>query len=136
MKKNVLMLIGVLGLGISTMQSQTLQNSWENSLEGWTIAEPGIWSTTAFSTTPGVTAGTYSWELTAASGPNYNTALTGPSSTNLTALLANAASVSVDVDVPVGGSFGYYLQWDLSVNQPGGLGSVSVDNGNYTQAAT
>jgi len=136
MRKNVLLLIGVLGLGISSARSQTLLNSWENSLEGWTIAEPGIWSTTGFSTTTGVTAGTYSWELTAASGPNYSTALTGPSSTALTALLANAASVSVDIDVPTGGSFGYYLQWDLSVNQPGGLGSVSVDGGQYTQAAS
>ncbi len=136
MLKNVLILFGVIGLGISSARSQTLLNSWENSLEGWTIAEPGIWSTTGFSTTTGVTAGSYSWELTAASGPNYNTALTGPASTNLTALLANAASVSIDIDVPVGGSFGYYLQWDLSVNQPGGLGSVSVDGGQFTQAAT
>ena len=126
----------MLGLGISAARAQTLLNSWENSLEGWTIAEPAIWSTTGFSTTTGVTFGSYSWELTAASGPNYSTALNGPSSTNLTALLANAASVSIDIDVPVGGSFGYYLQWDLSVNQPGGLGSVSVDGGQYTQAAT
>jgi hypothetical protein len=136
MRKNVLILISVLGFGISAARSQTLLNSWENSLEGWTISEPGIWSTAGFSKTTGVTAGVYSWELTAASGPDYNTALTGPSSTALTSLLANAGSVSVDIDVPVGGSFGYYLQWDLSVNQPGGLGSVSVDGGNYTQAAS
>src|SRR5580692_8547511 len=114
MRKTFLILIGMLGLGISAARAQTLLNSWENSLEGWTISEPAIWSTTGFSTTTGVTAGSYSWELTAASGPNYNTALTGPSSTALTALLANAASISIDIDVPVGGSFGYYLQWDLS----------------------
>ena len=85
-----------------------------------------IWSTTGFSTTTqGVTFGSYSWELTAASGPNYSTALNGPSSTNLTAVLANAASVSIDIDVPVGGSFGYYLQWDL-VGQPTGRFGVSV----------
>src|SRR5271170_5317645 len=93
MKKNVLILISVLGLGLSAARSQTLLNSWENSLEGWTIQEPGIWSTTGFSTTTGVTAGAYSWNLTAASGPDYGLALTGPSSTNLTTLLGNAASI-------------------------------------------
>ena len=42
MKRHVLTLIGMLGLGLVTAQSQTLLNSWENSLEGWTIQEPGI----------------------------------------------------------------------------------------------
>ena len=34
MKKNVLILISVLALGLSAARSQTLLNSWENSLEG------------------------------------------------------------------------------------------------------
>ena len=133
MKGNVLMLMGVLGLGISMAQSQTLLNSWENSLEGWTISEPVIWTTTTFSTTTGVTAGSYSWKLTAASSPDFNTALTGPSSTNLTTLLANAGSLSVDVLAPVAGSFGNYLLFDLHVVQPGGAGDVSLDGGAYNQ---
>ncbi len=128
------MLIGMLGLGISIAQSQTLQNSWENSLEGWTILEPGIWSTTGFSTTTGVTAGTYSWNLTAASGPDYGSALQGPSSVGLTTLLVNGASVSIDVLTPVSGSFGYYQQWDLHVVQPGGMGDVSLDGSTYNQS--
>ena len=81
-----------------------------------TISEPGIWPTTGFSTTTGVTAGTYSWNLTAVSGPDYGLALTGPSSTNLTTLLENAASISIDVLTPVAGSFGYYQQWDVEIN--------------------
>ncbi len=128
------MFIGMLGLGISRAQSQTLLYSWENSLEGWTISEPGIWSTGGFSTTTGVTAGTYSWNLTAASGPDFGTALVGPSSTNLTALLANASSLSVDVLTPVAGSFGYYLLFDVDVNQPGGAGTISLDGGAYNQS--
>ncbi len=97
------------------------------------IEEPGIWSTTGFSTTTGVTAGTYSWNLTAASGPDYGTALVGPSSTNLTALLANAGSLSVDVLAPVVGSFGNYLLFDLHVVQPGDMGDVSLDGGAFNQ---
>jgi hypothetical protein len=134
MKKNVLILISVLALGLSAARSQTLLNSWENSLEGWTISEPGIWSTTGFSTTTGVTAGTYSWNLTAVSGPDYGLALTGPSSTNLTTLLENAASISIDVLTPVAGSFGYYQQWDVEINQPGGAGTISLDGDTYDQS--
>src|SRR5580698_3067300 len=134
MKKLVLVIIGMLGLGAPLAQCQTLLNSWENSLEGWTIQEPGIWSTTGFSTSTGVTAGTYSWNLTAASGPDYGLALTGPSSTTLTTQLLNAGSISIDVLTPVSGSFGGYLQVDLEVNQPGGAGTISVDGYTYDQS--
>jgi len=125
------MLFGILVLGVSA-RAQTLLNSWENSLEGWTILETNIWTTTGFSTTTGVTAGTYSWQLTASGGPNYGAALQGPSSTALTGILANTASISIDVSTPESGSFGYYLQWDLVISQPGGLGYVSVDGYSYS----
>ncbi|HEX3627201.1 MAG TPA: hypothetical protein VH280_17480 [Verrucomicrobiae bacterium] len=134
MKKNVLAIVGILGFGISMAQCQTLLNSWENSLEGWTIAESGNWSTTGYSTTTGVTAGTYSWNLTAAAGPDYGVALVGPSSTALTAQLVDAGSISIDVLTPVSGSFGYYQQWDLQVNQPGGAGTISLDGNTYNQS--
>jgi hypothetical protein len=133
MKKLLVILIGLIGLAAPAVKAQTLVNSWENSLEGWTNVEPGIWTATTFSTTTGVTAGTYSWVLTAASGPNYGVALSGPASTNLTALLANAAAVNVDVSTPVGGSFGYYLQFELAVSLPG-FGSTSFDGGTYSQS--
>src|SRR5208283_2958038 len=54
-----------------------------------------------------------------------------PSSTNLTALLANASSLSLDVLTPVADSFGYYLLFDLHVVQPGGTGDVSLDGGAF-----
>src|SRR5215469_11451324 len=133
MKNKVLTIIGLIGMGISVARCQTLLNSWENSLEGWTIAE-GNWTTTGYSTTTGVTAGTYSWNLTAASNPDYGVALVGPSSTTLTTQLINAGSVSIDVLTPVGGSFGYYLQFDLEVNQPGGAGTISLDGYTYNQS--
>jgi hypothetical protein len=132
MKKLVVMLFGMLALGISA-HAQTLLNSWENSQEGWTILEPN-WTTTAFSTNTGVTAGTYSWELTAASSPDYGAALQGPSSTALTTLMADASQITLDVLAPTAGSFGYYLQWDLVVSQPGGLGNVSSDGFTYSQS--
>jgi hypothetical protein len=129
MKKYILMLIALLGFCISAAQAQTLLNSWENSMEGWTINE-GNWSTTGFSTTTGVTAGTFSWELTATS-VDYNPTLTGPSSTALTALLGNATSISMDIVVPHSGDFGFGEQIDLGINLPG-FGYMSLDNGDFT----
>ena len=109
-----------------------LINSWENSLEGWTVTDTN-WTSDGFSTTTGVTSGTYSWELTAASETYGKDALTGPSSTALTALLGNASSITLDVDVPTAGSFGWWMQCDMWVNQPGGVGSVSLDDNCYCQ---
>jgi hypothetical protein len=126
MKRHLILLLGTLVLGISAQAQTVLINSWENSLEGWSIEETGIWSTTGFSTND-VTQGSYSWNLTAASGPDYGAAIEGPSSTGLTAILGNTASISIDVATPIGGSFGYYQQWDLVINQPGGIGYTSVD---------
>ena len=130
MKRHALILSAILASGLAS-QAQVLLNSWENSLEGWTILETNIWTTTGFSTSTGVTAGTYSWQLTAAKSPDYGAALQGPASTNLTAILAKTVSISMDLDVPAGGSFGYYEQWDLVVSQPGGIGNQSVDGFSY-----
>jgi len=43
--------------------------------------------------------------------------------------------VTLNVYTPPG-SFGYYLQWDLALNQQGGLGYASVDGYDYAQAVT
>ena len=40
-----------------------LINSWENSLEGWGTFQ-GDYQSGGFVTSPGVTNGTYSWEVT------------------------------------------------------------------------
>ncbi len=128
MKKTVLLALGLVGLLLQSAQSQQL-NSWENSVEGWVTLEAN-WTSGGFSTTTGVTSGNYSWILNAAAGPDYGTALGGPSSTLLTSQLANAASVSVDV-FATGFS---YMQWDLTINQSGGLGYQSVDGYTYSQS--
>jgi len=132
MKKHVVTLCGMLVLGLSA-QAQTLLNSWENAQEGWTILETN-WTSTGFVTNTGVTAGTYSWQLTASNSPDYGPALQGSSSTALTTLMADAARITLDVLAPTAGSFGYYQQWDLVVNQPGGIGSVSSDGFTYSQS--
>jgi hypothetical protein len=132
MKRHIILPLGMLLLGLSVARSQTLLNSWENSPEGWTILEPA-WTSAGFSTNTGVTAGTYSWELTTTNA-DYGTVLQGPSSTALTALLADAGQITLDVLVPVAGSFGYYQQWNLVVNQPGGLGTSNYDGGCYCQS--
>ncbi len=124
------------GMLVSALQTATAQgvlvNSWENSVEGWGTLEAN-WTSGGFSTTTGVTDGTYSWMLTAAAGPDYGAAIGGTASTTLTSQLANAASVSLDVYATA--EFGGYLQFDLTLNQQGGLGYASVDSYSYSQAA-
>src|SRR5215469_3354542 len=124
MKRKLLALVGLLGLSISLVQAQTVMlNSWENSTEGWSILETSAWTSDGFSTSNGVTQGTYSWALTTPNNPNYGNTLQGPSSTSLTALLAHAATLSMDVQVATNApAFGYGLQIDLIVSQPGGAG--------------
>lgn len=130
MKKHIITILGMLGLGISAAQAQTVQiASWENSYDGWSILETGNWSSLGFSSTTGVTSGTYSWGLSATS-VDYGPTLQGPSSTANTLLMANANTVSLDIYV-TGGDFSWGMQWDLEVNQPGGAGTISVDGYNY-----
>ncbi len=131
MKRKILMLIGVLGLGISTALSQTYINSWENSLEGWSAIGPD-WASIGFSTTIGVMDGSYSWEVQNATG-NFNwnqdgtqPDFTGPSSVGLTTLLANGGEVDVHVAVPNASDFGGYLGFSLYLNQPTGVGIMPI----------
>ena len=126
------MSVGIALILVQSVSAQsTLVNSWENSVEGWGSVEPTIWTSGGFSTTTGVTQGTYSWILTASGSPDYGTAIGGTASTALTAELADAASVSVDV-YATGFS---YMQWSLALNG-GGLGFTSVDNYGYSQSPT
>jgi hypothetical protein len=125
----------------ASAQSVVYNESWENSSDGWgTIG--GNMVSGGFSATTGVTEGSYSLILdgpaTAGSGgggPNYAGQWGSTASTALTADLANAISVTLNVYVPAG-DFGYYLQWDLALNQSGGLGYQSVDGYSYSQSAT
>ena len=127
MKKTLLFL----SVGMATFLAQSafaqgaLVDSWENSSEGWGMISTN-WTSGGYSTTTGVTQGTYSWLLNAGVSPDYGGAIGGTASTALTALLANAASVSVSV-YATGFS---YMQWDLAVNG-GGEGYNSVDGYSY-----
>jgi hypothetical protein len=133
MKKALLFLTaGIASFLVQNASAQSvLANSWENSVEGWGSVEPTLWTSSGFSTTTGVTQGTYSWILTASGGPDYGTAIGGTASTTLTAELANASSVSVNV-LATGFS---YMQWSLALNG-GGLGFTSVDGYSYSQSPT
>ncbi|HEY1717577.1 MAG TPA: PEP-CTERM sorting domain-containing protein [Verrucomicrobiae bacterium] len=114
MKKTLLLSAGIAALLAQVASAQTvtnLINSWENSTEGW--GSEGTWSSGGFSTTTGVTQGTYSWILTDSAAPDYSAALGGTASTSLTYDLAY--STAIEVDVLAGSSFGYQ-QWDLTLN--------------------
>jgi hypothetical protein len=128
---------GVAAFLLKNASAQVVYNeSWENSLDGWGTVAGGNMTFGGFSTTTGVTEGSYSLVLDSASGsgPNYGNQFASAASTALTLDLANASSVTLDVYVP-GGDFGYYLQWDLALNQQGGLGYQSVDGYNYQASA-
>lgn len=135
MKTQLILLFGVAGLlAVQNISAQSvLVNSWENSTEGWGVQQAAFQSD-GFSTTLGVTDGTYSWAIGATSantstGPNYANMLGGTASVGNTALLANATSVSFDIYAPAG-SFGGFLQFDLAYNNSI-LGYNSVNGYSY-----
>lgn len=133
--KNSLLALGMVCLSVQFAQAQsTLINSWENSVEGWGTLQAN-WTSGGFSSTNGVTAGSYSWVLNAAASPDYGAALGGSASTSITELLASAAPV-VNVSVDVYATGFSFLQWDLTLNQDGGLGYASTDGYKYTQSPT
>jgi len=122
----------MLGLSVSIVQSQELLNSWENSLEGWSVIQTSTWTHDGFSTNSGVTDGSYSLQLTT-TAVDWGQTLQGPTSSSLALLMANAASVSMDILVGTNTppNFGWGFQIDLEVNQPGGVGTLSVNNYYY-----
>ncbi|HWB54742.1 MAG TPA: hypothetical protein VG722_11135, partial [Tepidisphaeraceae bacterium] len=121
----------VLAASMPALASTVVIESWENTLDGWTVppaynAEP---YTSSFSTVLGVTDGSYSLAVSGTAGPNYGQLLAGPSSTGLTSILGNATSLSLDIYTPPG-SFGYFLQFDIDINNAD-TGFVSLDGYSY-----
>jgi hypothetical protein len=113
--------------------SVVLIESWENNLDGWLAPSPGGTNTSyspSFSTTNGVTNGSYSLAMTGTAAPDYSQMLAGPSSMALTNTLASATSVSLDVYAPAA-SFGYYLAIDIDI-QNTATGFESLDGYVYT----
>jgi hypothetical protein len=134
MRLNALALVAMgLVAGATHSAKATLIESWEGSLDGWSVQQ-GSYSATPV-TSPGVTDGSYSLAVGSATstGPNYGQMLAGPSSMTLTNILANASSVSLDVYTP-GGSFGYYLQFDIDINNAA-TGYTSLDGYSYQGVA-
>lgn len=121
------------GLCQSRSGNATLIESFENTLDGWQVVPPSNPQAfvPGFSSTTGVTDGNYSLSITGTgnAGPNYAQMLLSPATTQLTSVLANAASVSLDVYAPPN-SFGYYLQFDVDIYNPD-TGYVSLGNYSY-----
>lgn len=126
---------GVCGGWVSSARAtSTLIESWENTADGWTIGgdQSANYSIAGFSTTTGVTNGSYSMIVTGTAAPNYGQLLDSPSTMALTTLLGSSSSVSIDVDTP-SGSFGYYQQWDLVINNAD-TGYTSIDGYSYAES--
>ena len=110
-----------------------LINSWENDAEGWTFINAN-YATAGFDTAIGVTDQTYSWQIAGgAAGPDYGGFIEGPSTMALTSTLAGAGQILVDVTVPTGGDFGWYLQWSAIVDNTD-TGYTSLDGYGYSQS--
>lgn len=97
-----------------TQAATVLVESWENTLDGWTVSGGGVGSS-SFSTAQGVTDGSFSLDLNYASNPTYGTPLFSAYNSSWTSILANNPRVSLDVYTPPA-SFGYYLQIQLWVD--------------------
>jgi hypothetical protein len=110
-----LLSVAAFSLNLQPAQAATvLLESWENTLDGWTVSGGGVGSS-SFSTAQGITAGSFSLDLTYPSNPNYGTPMFSAYSPSWTSTLANNPRVSLDVYTPPA-SFGYYLQVQLWVN--------------------
>jgi autotransporter-associated beta strand protein len=124
--------------------SSQLIESWENTNDGWTIGgdQSANYSLAGFSTSQGVTNGTYSLIVSGTAALNYGQLLDGPSNMLTTQILGGQAggpnpgqtalSVSIDVKTP-SGSFGFFQQWDMVVNNAD-TGYTSVDGYSYPQS--
>jgi hypothetical protein len=130
------LLVVALGFLVPGMASAQLIESWENTLDGWTV-NPSFNNqgfTSAFSSTTGVTNGSYSLAITSpGGGPNYGQLLYSPSTMAITNILANASSLSLDVDTTPG-AFGYYAAFDFDINNTA-TGYVSLDGYDYMGTA-
>ena len=144
-KRLTLLSIGMTAFLVQSAFAQTIlyNESWENTQDGWGIVSGANMTLGGFSTTTGVTEGGYSLILdgpaaanSSGNGPAYQAQLGSTASTQLTYALANASSITMNVYVPAG-DFGYYLQWDLAIDQEGtgGLGYQSLDGYSYSQDA-
>jgi PEP-CTERM motif len=114
----------------ASAQTITLE-SWENTMDGWTIPQGPAYFTPAFSTKLGVTDGTYSLALSGvgSSQPNYGQMLLSPFVPAWTAALGSSSNLSLDVYTPAA-SFGFFLQFDIDINNAD-LGFVSLDGFSY-----
>ena len=130
----------LIAAGPVSAANNELIESWENTLDGWQVPSPGNnthpypWAP-AFDTVNGVTNGTYSLSITGTgtSGPNYGQMCQGPSSVNLTDMLARAQSINLDIFTPPG-SFGFFLQFDFDIT--GAVPYQSLERPQYTYIGT
>lgn len=121
----------LIGLAATLPAGATVLASFENDAEGWTIntGENASYSIAGYSTATGVTDGSYSIEIIGTASPSYGQLLVGPSSTGLTDLLEDSATISIQVTTDAG--FGFGTQWSAIINNAD-LGYTSLDGFGYS----
>jgi hypothetical protein len=122
---------GILLAAANQLAAQPVSlESWENSLDGWTVQQVAY--TSGFSTTIGVTAGTFSLSLAGTNSPTYGQMVRSASTQQNTTLVAGGSAINLDVYAP-SGSFGFFLQIDCDINNSD-TGFVSLDGFSYKSA--
>jgi hypothetical protein len=135
-KSHIITAVGALAIA-AVSQSASAQNvvydeQWAGSVDGWGVAAP--WSIVSTLAGPeSSTVGGGGLTMTASSNPTYAFALGSTASTAITTDLINATAVSVDVTAAPA-SFGYYLQFDLTLNNSV-AGYASVDGYSFPNSA-
>jgi len=122
-----LIAIGGLLLVQSALAQTVTLSSWENDLNGWSVANGSY--TSGFTTKFGVTDGTYSLSLQGTAAPSYGQMILSSFEPSWTAILANSDTLYLDVYAP-SASFGWFLQFDFDVNNAD-TGYQSLDGYSY-----
>ncbi len=128
MKKVLFLSVGLTALLLQSASAALLE-SWENTLDGWSLYYPNF--TSSFSASTGVTVGNYSLALTGPapvnSPPLY--LILSAYQSNFTTTLAASSALTLDVYTPPG-SFGYYLDTQIDIINAD-TGFVTLGNINF-----
>jgi hypothetical protein len=112
MKKILFLSVGIAAMCLQTSSAQLLE-SWENTLDGWTVSGDNT-SGSSFSSL-GATAGSYSLAISFSAAPSYGTPLSSTYQSSFTTALASSSALTLDVYTPPA-AFGYYLATQMWIN--------------------
>jgi hypothetical protein len=118
MKRILFLLVGLASVLIQPASAAVLE-SWENNLDGWYMQNASYTFASSFSSSLGVTDGSYSLALTATAPqtPGFLFIYLSPYQSSYTTALATSSALTLDVYAPPN-SFGGYLLFNIFIYNP------------------